>query len=236
MNPIEHSLPYSRGLDGLRGIAILLVLLFHLWPDTFAFGYVGVDVFFVLSGYLITKIIVIRSEQGKFSFYEFYRNRIRRLFPALTIVLSACHLVGWLFLYPEELTQLAKHTQGSAFFFQNMILIGEKGYWDVSAHVKPLLHFWSLSVEEQFYLIWPLIVLVLTLIKRLGLLVVILALLFWISTTIEDDTKAFYHALSRFWELALGAVAFWFEKKRLVSHFLKHTSIQFIGCFFLVWG
>ncbi len=148
----NHSLKYNSALDGLRGIAISLVLLFHIWPKYFSFGYVGVDIFFVLSGYLITRIIHSRLQANCFSFREFYRNRIRRIFPAMIIVLLGTFFIGYLFLFSPELEQLGKNIKSSAFFFQNFRLIGEVGYWDDAAQLKPLLHFWSLSIEEQFYI------------------------------------------------------------------------------------
>jgi len=138
MQQIPHSLPYKKELDGIRGIAIILVVLFHIWPQTFSFGFVGVDIFFVLSGYLITKIIVTKLEKDEFSLYEFYRNRIRRIFPALIIVLLTTACVGYLFLFPEEFERLGKHIKSSALFYQNFRLIDEAGYWDESGQLKPL--------------------------------------------------------------------------------------------------
>ncbi len=150
-----HSLHYNPYFDVLRGIAVTFVLLYHLYPETFRFGYLGVDIFFLLSGYLITRIIVTKLTAGTFSFLEFYRNRIRRIFPGMIIVLTAVLLTGYFFLFPAELKNLAKHIKASSFFYQNWQLIGEAGYWDKSAQLKPLLHFWSLSIEEQFYFFWP---------------------------------------------------------------------------------
>ena len=154
---VKHSLDYNPSIDGLRGIAISLVLMFHIWPNYFSFGYVGVDLFFVLSGYLISKIIYTKLEKDNFSLKEFYRNRIRRIFPSLIIVLFSCLTFGYLFLFPNELENLAKHIKSSAFFYENFRLINEVGYWDEAAILKPLLHFWSLAIEEQFYIFWPLI-------------------------------------------------------------------------------
>jgi peptidoglycan/LPS O-acetylase OafA/YrhL len=232
MNSIEHSLPYSKELDGLRGVAILLVLLFHFWPETFSFGFAGVDIFFVLSGFLITKIIVTKVQEGKFSYYEFYRNRIRRIFPALILVLITSLSMGWLFLFPDELLMLAKHTAASAFFYQNTVLIGEQGYWDVSALSKPLLHFWSLSVEEQFYLLWPIIIVTFARLNRLGLLLIVSCGLFLVSVATENEIKAFYHFKSRCWELALGGVLVWIEKLRYTPLILERPIMAYGACFF----
>ena len=138
---VNHSLKYNPSIDGLRGIAISLVLIFHIWPEYFSFGYVGVDIFFVLSGYLITQIIYTKLESNSFSLKEFYRNRIRRIFPALIVVLSTTLIIGYLFMFPSELKQLGQHIKSSAFFYENFRLIGEVGYWDEAAVLKPLLHF-----------------------------------------------------------------------------------------------
>jgi len=205
---VNHSLKYNPSLDGLRGIAIALVVLFHIWPEYFSFGYVGVDIFFVLSGYLITQIIHIKLQKGTFSFREFYRNRIRRIFPAMIIVLLTTFFIGYLFLFPSELQQLGKHITSSAFFYQNFRLIDEVGYWDKAAQLKPLLHFWSLSIEEQFYVVWPFLIFVLyrfrvNLFLSLLLIVLILFLLPFIL-----DIHPFYHSLARFWELAFGGLLY----------------------------
>jgi len=205
---VNHSLKYNPALDGIRGIAITLVLLFHIWPEYFSFGYVGVDIFFVLSGYLITQIIHTKLQSDSFSFKEFYRNRIRRIFPALIIILLTTFFIGYLFLFPSELEQLGKHIKSSAFFYQNFRLIGEIGYWDEAAQLKPLLHFWSLSIEEQFYLFWPLLLFVVYKL-RIDLffsLFIIFVLLIVVSQFLNTD--AFYHSLARFWELTFGGLVY----------------------------
>ncbi|MDL0088303.1 acyltransferase family protein [Campylobacter gastrosuis] len=213
--PIEHSLKYNPSLDGLRGVAILLVLLFHIWPEYFSFGYVGVDIFFVLSGFLITQIIYTKLESNTFSFKEFYRNRIRRIFPALIIVLLFTILIGYIFLLPFELKELGFHIKSSAFFYENFRLIKEVGYWDEASQLKPLLHFWSLSIEEQFYLLWPTIVFVLYK-YRLKLevwhgLLIVFAILILLSFFL--DINKFYHTISRSFELVLGGIFFVFSCK-----------------------
>lgn len=214
---VNHSLKYNPSIDGLRGITISLVLLFHIWPEYFSFGYVGVDIFFVLSGYLITQIIYTKLESNTFSLKEFYRNRIRRIFPALIIVLITTLIIGYLFMFPSELEQLGRHIKSSAFFYENFRLIGEVGYWDESAVLKPLLHFWSLAIEEQFYIFWPL-VLILLYKTRLNI-VLTLSILFLILFTIPLITEIdkFYHTLSRAWELALGGLVF------IISYKYKNT-------------
>lgn len=226
MQQVPHSLPYNKALDGIRGIAVILVVLFHLWPEYFSFGFVGVDIFFVLSGYLITKIIVTKSERGKFSLYEFYRNRIRRIFPALIIVLSVSLIVGYLFLFPEEFKQLGDHIKSSALFYQNFRLIDEAGYWDESGQLKPLLHFWSLSIEEQFYVFWPFVIIVLARLKALHALPLIFLSLLYISFEIEGEASGFFHSFARFWELSVGATLVWLERFSSAKWFtekIKHV-------------
>ena len=205
---VNHSLKYNRALDGLRGIAILLVLFFHLFPQYISFGYIGVDIFFVLSGFLITQIIYTKLLKQDFSFLEFYRNRVRRIFPALIIVLLFTLLIGYLFLFPSELAQLGHHIKSSAFFYQNFRLIDEVGYWDKAAQLKPLLHCWSLSIEEQFYLFWPLLIFIIykSKIDLLKALIAILLFLIVIPYLLHIDN--FYHSLSRFWELSFGGLVY----------------------------
>ncbi|MDD5548460.1 MAG: acyltransferase family protein [Sulfurovaceae bacterium] len=205
---VNHSLAYNKSIDGLRGIAILLVLLFHIYPKEFSFGYVGVDIFFVLSGFLITQIIYTKLISGTFSFKEFYRNRVRRIFPAMIIVLIFSFIVGYLFLFPKELELFSKHITSSALFYENFRLIGESGYWDEASTKKPLLHFWSLSIEEQFYIFWPMLIFVLYKFKfKLvsSLSIVFIALLILPQFI---DVDPFYHSLSRFWELCFGGLVF----------------------------
>ena len=230
---VNHSLKYNPSIDGLRGIAISLVLIFHIWPEYFSFGYVGVDIFFVLSGYLITQIIYTKLESNSFSLKEFYRNRIRRIFPALIVVLITTSFIGYLFMFPSELEQLGKHIKSSAFFYENFRLIGEVGYWDESATLKPLLHFWSLAIEEQFYIFWPLILILLYKV-RLNIvltLFVLFLILFTIPLIIEIDK--FYHTLSRAWELALGGLVFIisYKYKNIFNLLNKYKIFIYLGFF-----
>lgn len=199
----------------------------------FSFGYVGVDIFFVLSGYLITQIIYTKLESNSFSLKEFYRNRIRRIFPALIVVLVTTLLIGYLFMFPSELGQLGKHIKSSAFFYENFRLIGEVGYWDESATLKPLLHFWSLAIEEQFYIFWPLVLILLYKI-RLNIvltLFVLFLILFTIPLILEIDK--FYHTLSRAWELALGGLIFIisYKYKNIFEVLNKYKYLVYIAFF-----
>src|SRR5262249_27848079 len=153
-------------VDGLRGVAILAVIAYHGFPSWVSGGFIGVDVFFVISGFLITGIIADGLEWQKFSFAHFYARRVRRLFPGLVIVLAACWAIGWLELLPDELVRLGRHVIGGASFVANLVLWSEASYFDTEEVAKPLLHLWSLGVEEQFYLLWPLTLVMLWRIAR----------------------------------------------------------------------
>ena len=153
------NIPYRKDIDSLRGLSVLLVLFYHAFPEIIPGGFIGVDIFFVISGYLISSIILLSINNNDFLLIEFYARRIRRLFPALITVLLFSLVIGWLILYPEEYEQLGQHVSKSVIFLLNFELINEVGYFDVESHYKPLLNLWTLSVEEQYYLIWPLIML-----------------------------------------------------------------------------
>lgn len=153
-NHLTHP-KYRPDIDGLRAIAILSVVGFHAFPDWVKGGFIGVDIFFVISGYLISTIIFDSLEHNRFSFVEFYSHRIKRIFPALLLVLISCFIFGWFTLLADEYKQLGKHIAGGAGFVSNFIFWNESGYFDNAAQTKPLLHLWSLGIEEQFYIIWP---------------------------------------------------------------------------------
>ncbi len=148
---------YRPDIDGLRGIAVLSVVIFHLFPFVFVGGFVGVDIFFVISGFLISKIIIGELSRNEFSFLDFYSRRARRILPALIALLVGCFILGWIFLLPKDFIQLGKHILGGAGFVANFIFASETGYFETQNSFKPLLHLWSLAIEEQFYLAYPLI-------------------------------------------------------------------------------
>jgi peptidoglycan/LPS O-acetylase OafA/YrhL len=203
-------LDYRPDIDGLRAIAVLAVIGFHAFPAWIRGGFVGVDVFFVISGYLISTILLTGLERGSFSFAQFYIRRIRRIFPALIVVLLACLVAGWLVLFSFEYKALGKHVAGSAAFVSNFVLWNEAGYFDKAAETKPLLHIWSLGIEEQFYIVWPLL-LYLTWRFRTGTLALLLLLLLGsfvlnVHAAGIDPTADFFSPLTRFWELMAGAV------------------------------
>jgi peptidoglycan/LPS O-acetylase OafA/YrhL len=173
---------YRKDIDALRGLSVLLVVVFHASPQVIPGGFIGVDIFFVISGYLITSIILSSIQQQQFSLWDFYSRRIRRLFPALLAVLCFALTIGWLILFPDEYKQLAYHVKYSSLYILNFTLISELGYFDVESIYKPLLHLWTLSVEEKYYLLWPLLLL-----ATLN------------QTFIFEGFRAYVRSVSRYW-------------------------------------
>jgi peptidoglycan/LPS O-acetylase OafA/YrhL len=206
----SHGPTYRADIDGLRAFAVAVVLIYHAFPNLMPAGFVGVDIFFVISGYLITGNLLDSLHSGSFSFVDFYARRIRRIFPALILVLFATFIFGWVVLFDDEFKQLGKHILRASLFISNFILWHESGYFDALAETKPLLHLWSLSIEEQFYLIWPLLILLIWQVKaRRGWLVGLLAVLSFVWNIYQsqhDPVHDFYSPLTRFWELLVGAL------------------------------
>ncbi|WP_445577643.1 Acyltransferase [Pseudomonas sp. E141] len=202
-------LKYRPDIDGLRAVAVLAVVLYHAFPRDFPGGFIGVDVFFVISGYLITGILIKSLSRDSFSILDFYARRIRRIFPALLLVLFSCLLFGWFFLIDSEFQQLGKHAASGAGFVANLVLWSESGYFDSAAEMKPLLHLWSLGIEEQFYLVWPFVLWLAWQFRRASLALVpvllfIISFYFSVTMVHVDPVGAFYSPLTRFWELAVG--------------------------------
>jgi peptidoglycan/LPS O-acetylase OafA/YrhL len=202
-------LPYRSDIDGLRAFAVSAVLIFHAFPSLIPGGFVGVDVFFVISGFLISGIIFKELETSSFSFSNFYARRVKRIFPALITMLTASYAFGWFFLFNEDFRRLGSHIFRASLFLSNFILWREAGYFDNAAETKPLLHLWSLGIEEQFYIVWPVILWVFWRFKSIRLpLIALLTLssLIWnIYQSQLDLTHDFYSPLTRFWELSAGA-------------------------------
>lgn len=211
--PHPAHLKYRPDIDGLRALAVMSVIGFHAFPSRLSGGFIGVDIFFVISGYLISTIIYKNLDRGTFSFIDFYSRRIRRIFPALILVLLSCFVFGWFVLLADEYQQLGKHIIGGTAFLSNFVLWNEAGYFDNLSETKPLLHLWSLGIEEQFYIIWPLI-LWLSWKRRLNLLTVAVAiglLSFFLNLRVAniDRIADFYSPQTRFWELMSGSALAW---------------------------
>lgn len=146
------SIKYRPDIDGLRALAIIPVVIFHSFPHLLPGGFVGVDIFFVISGYLISSIIFKEVSNNSFSFKNFYSRRIRRIFPSLLFVLICTLVAAWYIFLPDDFAITAKHIIFGIFFSQNINLYFESGYFDTATELKPLMHLWSLGVEEQFYI------------------------------------------------------------------------------------
>ena len=191
---------------------MLLVIVFHAFPDVLPGGYLGVDIFFVISGYLVTRILIKESSSGRISIRDFYARRVRRIFPALITIFGAVLFAGWFLLRASEFTQLSKHVLGGATFSSNIMLWKESGYFDNISETKPLLHLWSLGVEEQFYLGLPVLMYLTTKVttpSRRSLLIAVPTLAsfcYCIDISRVDVTAAFYSPLSRMWELLAGSL------------------------------
>lgn len=204
---------YRPDIDGLRALAVLSVIAFHVSPNWIAGGFIGVDVFFVISGFLISTIIFENLDKGTFSFTEFYARRIKRIFPALLLVLLTSFVLGWFALFADEYKQLSKHIMAGAGFVSNLVLWREAGYFDTEAETKPLLHLWSLGIEEQFYIVWPLLVWLLWMRKtnfvRIAAIIAVISFYLNIKTISITPVAAFYSPLTRFWELLSGSLLAW---------------------------
>jgi peptidoglycan/LPS O-acetylase OafA/YrhL len=207
----EFILDYRREIDGLRALAVLPVMLFHAGFETFSGGYVGVDVFFVISGYLITSIILKSLQEGRFSALDFYERRMRRILPALFLVLLVSFPFAWHWMLPADMARYSASLASVPLFASNILFWRTSGYFESASELKPLLHTWSLAVEEQFYLLYPLLVILAWARGRrvFGLLlgagaVLSFSLAEWGSTLSPSFT--FFLLPTRAWELALGAI------------------------------
>jgi peptidoglycan/LPS O-acetylase OafA/YrhL len=211
MSPPEATVypRYRPDIDGLRAVAILSVVSYHAFPAFVPGGFIGVDIFFVISGFLIASIIFRGLVGGRFSFLGFYGGRVRRLFPGLLVVLASAFAVGWFALLPDEFGQFGKHVAGGIGFSDNIIFWRESGYFDRASELKPLLHLWSLGIEEQYYLIFPGLVWLLWRWRNhlIGILAALAALSFLLNLWfIESHPVAtFYLPQFRVWELLAGA-------------------------------
>jgi peptidoglycan/LPS O-acetylase OafA/YrhL len=201
---------YRPDIDGLRAFAVLSVLGFHAFPWIFPGGFIGVDVFFVISGFLITSILFAELQGRTFNIFGFFARRVLRIFPALLLVLLACLLAGWFTLLADEYKQLGKHIAAGAGFFANLALWFEAGYFDRASEVKPLLHLWSLGIEEQFYIAWPLILWGMWRLPRgvrgVTLAMLVVSLLYASVLVFVNQTQTFYAPWTRAWELFAGAL------------------------------
>ena len=214
---LKQSLPsmkllYRKEIDGLRALAVVSIVLFHAGFKVFEGGYVGVDVFFVISGFLITSIIVQDLRQDTFKFWGFYERRARRLLPALFVVLLVSMAFAWVWMLPGELTEFSKSVLSVLFFGSNFFFWNDSGYFATSVEFRPLLHTWSLAVEEQFYFLFPALLVVSLRLGRFAIPVVLVVIgigsfAFSAWASIYKPTLAFFLLPTRVWEFIFGSLA-----------------------------
>lgn len=202
---------YRQDIDGLRAIAVLSVLVFHAFPQALPGGFIGVDIFFVISGYLISNILIQDLANQQLNLRDFYARRIKRIFPALLTILIGCFTVGFILLTPAEFKQLNQLILGGSTFSSNFILLKQSGYFDNAAETKPLMHLWSLAIEEQFYILWPILLIWAHKLRGkmgilfISLLILSVSLYLNMSAISDNPIQTFYHPKTRFWELLIGS-------------------------------
>ena len=224
---------YRAEIDGLRAIAVVPIILFHAGFEYFSGGFVGVDVFFVISGYLITTIILSEKEQGTFSLVNFYERRFRRILPALFMVMLVSLIFSLLWLMPSYMEDFSQSLMAVSTFSSNILFWHESGYWEISNELKPLLHTWSLAVEEQYYVLYPLFLMQIWHFRKdwiLGSFIVIAAISLATAQwgAYNKPIPTFYLLPTRGWELAIGAgIAYYFlYRKQTVRTLLSHKSVN----------
>ncbi|MEN8258711.1 MAG: acyltransferase family protein [Thermodesulfobacteriota bacterium] len=238
---------YRSEIDGLRAIAVIPVILFHAGFSTFSGGFVGVDVFFVISGYLITTIILSEMEKGTFSIVDFYERRARRILPALFLVMFISLPFAWFWLLPSDMKSFSQSLVAVSSFSSNILFWLTSGYWDTASELKPLLHTWSLAVEEQYYVLFPLFLMLMWNYRKrwiLGAFILIagISLITAQWGAYHNPSAAFYLLPTRGWELAIGAgIAFYFLYRKqtirtLLSHKLVDEVLGLLGLLMICYG
>ena len=237
MNHLPSPVTYREDINGLRAWAIVAVLLFHFQITGMSAGFIGVDIFFVISGYLMTAIIVKGLTKGNFSIWQFYLARIRRIFPALMVLISSLLLLGWFLLPTPDYQALATESTHALSFSSNIYYWLTAGYFDSAAREKWLLHTWSLAIEFQFYVIFPIILTVLWYLRpRKSTLWLGLSILFVISLVLNnritptDSITAFYMLPTRGWELSMGGLVLLLQQQHNFSN-IQRTTLHWLG-----WG
>ena len=226
---------YRKDIDGLRAIAVLLVVIYHGFPSYLKGGFLGVDIFFVLSGFLITGIISTELNKAVFSLRQFYFNRIRRIFPALLVVMMSVLVAGWFVLRQEEYAQFGNETPAGSFFYSNFLYLSQNNYFDVASDLKPFLHLWSLSIEEQFYLLYPFVLLFLNrFFKNRRIQMAAISILAIVSFAFcfliaDSPSRAFFLPMARWWELLFGGVLALSARKGRLN--VTHPNLFALGGF-----
>ena len=235
---LDLNMKYRPEIDGLRAIAVVPVILFHAGFEIFSGGFVGVDVFFVISGYLITTILIEDMQNKRFSIFNFYERRARRILPALFFVVAITYLISWQFLNPFDLKEVSQSIFATSTFSSNIYFYLKTGYFDTSAELKPLLHTWSLAVEEQYYILFPIFLLLLWRFGRNKILWVIISLSAisllsseWLSS--KNPSANFYLFHSRAWELLAGSIAAFLVQRNGVQ---KKNFLALLGLAVIIFS
>lgn len=239
--PHSHLETYQAQIDGIRAIAVLGVILYHANPEWLKGGFFGVDVFFVISGYLISGLILNQHQNGDFSLVQFYIKRLRRIMPALLVVISISFVVCWIILLPDEMRDFSKTIFSSVLMYSNILFITDTGYFDTQTSLKPLLHTWSLSIEAQFYLIFP--ILFLCILKFTKNPIFTISTLFLISffyadhSSTLDSERSFFQFSSRAWELLAGCLGLLAKPKfkSLDFNYIEFLSLCGLGLILYVF-
>lgn len=233
---------FRKDINGLRAIAVMAVVLFHFNESWMPGGFAGVDVFFVISGFLMTGIIFSGLEKDTFSIFKFYVSRANRIIPSLAVLCSFLLVFGWFFVTPIDYKVLGKHVASSVSFVSNFVYWKEAGYFDAASHKKWLLHTWSLSVEWQFYIFYPLVIVglrkffPLQVVKRLVFIFTVVSFIVCVVVSEVWPSLAYYLLPSRMWELMLGGLAFLYpikiKESRRVFYEILGIILIFVGCFY----
>ncbi|OQR84048.1 acyltransferase 3, partial [Achlya hypogyna] len=241
--PVAHA--YRPDIDGLRTLAVVPVVVFHAYPDLLPGGFIGVDVFFVISGFLISGILFKECQKGAFTYAGFYQRRVRRIFPTLILVLAATFWLGYLYLMAPKLKAMAATMLAGTLFGANLqVLTLEHSYFDLDVKTNPLLHLWSLGVEEQFYIFWPFlasVVMKLSYKKAVALQAVVLVASFVTNVSFlgyhGNDKMSFYMPLSRFWQMAIGGLlAYWSHHGGQLTSTAYANAVSVVGLLLVVVG
>ena len=236
----DQAMIYRKEIDGLRALAVIPVILFHAGFEYFGGGFVGVDIFFVISGYLITSIILADLQAGKFSIAQFYERRARRILPCLYLVMLVSMVLGYFWMMPDEFKNFGQSVFATTIFSNNILLAFTSGYWAIASEYKPLLHTWSLGVEEQYYIIFPLVLMIgwKYFKKYLGAAVVLIAFASLMLATwgvARSPDLAFYLLPTRAWEILLGSLAaFYLRRKTPVSNAPPGGNLLSLAGLFLI--
>lgn len=235
---VEKNPSYRPDIDGLRAIAVMLVVLFHAFPNRVTGGFIGVDIFFVISGYLITSIILKEISNKKFTILNFYKKRINRIYPALAFVLVSCIVVSKILFFKAEIAEFNLSVFFSTIFLANIFFLKTLNYFDNNAENHPLLHFWSLGVEEQFYIFWPILLIILAkktnaLALRIILVVLLTSFLLNLFFVSQYQSNVFYLPFTRFWELGFGSLCAFISRGGSHNNLSKQFGL-FNGADFLL--